>query len=221
MIILVTVVALVFLAMRLISACIAAVLAVRVMLEGDQAAVDGHEPQDAPRPGLWDPVRGPQDAPRGPQDAPGPTIDPDPDPDPATGERVLARWSSAVAVVRSGRADAVLTELTGGRRMSLVIVVRDRRSGRPDRADGAEPAAPSRSTILDTVPRPLTGPAYLGGRDDAAYLRGWDDGVDWIAEGNPMRGPSWSSAAYMTGWNDAVRALAKARCGSPIQQRVH
>lgn len=220
MIILVTVVALVFLAMRLISACIAAVLAIRVMLDRDQAAVESHGPQDAPRPSRWDPVPGPQDAPRGPQDAQtGPTIEQEQDP--ATGERVLARWASAVAVVRSPRAEAALTELTGGRRMSLVIVVRDRRSGRPVRADSAEQAAPPRSTILDTVPRPLTGPAYLGGRDDAAYLRGWDDGVDWIAEGNPVRAPSWSSAAYMTGWNDAVRAMAKARCGSPSRQLVH
>ena len=69
-----------------------------------------------------------------------------------------------------------------------------------------------RTTVLDVVPRPTTGPAYLGG-PATRPTRGWDDGVDWIPEGNPEREPSWSSAAYMTGWNDSVKAITKARCG--------
>jgi len=48
-------------------------------------------------------------------------------------------------------------------------------------------------------------------RGIGASQGGWDDGVDWIRQGNPEREPSWSSAAYMTGWNDSVKAIAKAR----------
>jgi hypothetical protein len=153
--------ALVILAVRLVVTCVAAVVAIRMSLDGDPSvAVHRRGPQDAPPFGPWDPIRGPQDAPR-PQDA---RIDP----------------------TFPGIQDApVLAKLVAKPRLS--------RTG-------------------DVVPRPTTGPAYLGGRDDAEYLRGWDDGVDWIRDGNPERAPSWSSAAYMTGWNDSIRAMAKARC---------
>lgn len=68
-----------------------------------------------------------------------------------------------------------------------------------------------RETISCTVPRPIAGPAYLGGRDDAAYLRGWDDAADWIGAGHDAEAPTWGDVAYMTGWNDAVRDIARAR----------
>lgn len=152
--------ALVILAVRLVVTCLAAVVAIRMSLEGDPSvAVRRPGPQDAPLCGPWDPTRGPQDAPR-PQDA---RIDPN-----------HPRVQDAPALPRPV-------------------------------------PKPQRSPTGDVVPRPTTGPAYLGGRDDAEYLRGWDDGVDWIRDGNPERAPSWSSAAYMTGWNDSIRAMAKAR----------
>ena len=103
--------------------------------------------------------------------------------------------------------------------MRLLITVRGVGSGMPVGTHCAEQALDERTTVLDAVPRPTTGPAYLGGRDDAAYLRGWDDGVDWIRQGNPEREPSWSSAAYMTGWNDSVKAIAKARRLSGLRGR--
>ena len=69
------------------------------------------------------------------------------------------------------------------------------------------------STILDLVPRPAGGPSYLGGRDDAAYLRGWDDAVDWIGQGNGEDAPAWGGVAYMTGWKDGVKACKAAGLG--------
>jgi hypothetical protein len=77
-----------------------------------------------------------------------------------------------------------------------------------DRAGGAD------RTVLDAVPRPVKGPPCLGGRGDAGYLRGWDDAVDWLGQGNRAQPPIWGDVAYMTGWNDASRAIAKARPGA-------
>lgn len=68
-----------------------------------------------------------------------------------------------------------------------------------------------RRTLYDTVPRPDGGPACLGGREDDAYLRGWDDAVDWVGQGHDAEAPTWGGVAYMTGWNDAVRAISGAR----------
>lgn len=68
-----------------------------------------------------------------------------------------------------------------------------------------------RETIVDAVARPDGGPAYFGGRDDAIYLRGWDDAVDWIGRGQDAKSPRWGDIAYMTGWNHALRDVAKAR----------
>ena len=186
---------LVFMAVRLIVTFIAAVVAIRMSLDdGGGVAVPRQRPQDAPPIGPWDPVRGPQDAPR-PQDA---RIDPHvPQLQDAPGSpRLLSTAPQSPPTVRW---------------MRLLITVRGVGSGMPVGTHCAEQALDERTTVLDAVPRPTTGPAYLGGRDDAAYLRGWDDGVDWIRQGNPEREPSWSSAAYMTGWNDSVKAVAKAR----------
>ena len=186
---------LVFMAVRLIVTFIAAVVAIRMSLDdGGGVAVPRQRPQDAPPIGPWDPVRGPQDAPR-PQDA---RIDPHvPQLQDAPGSpRLLSTAPQSPPTVRW---------------MRLLITVRGVGSGMPVGTHCAEQALDEGTTVLDAVPRPTTGPAYLGGRDDAAYLRGWDDGVDWIRQGNPEREPSWSSAAYMTGWNDSVKAVAKAR----------
>ncbi len=186
---------LVFMAVRLIVTFIAAVVAIRMSLDdGGGVAVPRQRPQDAPPIGPWDPVRGPQDAPR-PQDA---SIDPNVLrlQDAPGSPRLLSTAPQSPPTVRL---------------MRLLITVRGVGSGMPLGTHCAEQALDERTTVLDAVPRPTTGPAYLGGRDDAAYLRGWDDGVDWIRQGNPEREPSWSSAAYMTGWNDSVKAIAKAR----------
>ncbi len=186
---------LVFMAVRLIVTFIAAVVAIRMSLDdGGGVAVPRQRPQDAPPIGPWDPVRGPQDAPR-PQDA---RIDPHVLrlQDAPGSPRLLSTAPQSPPTVRW---------------MRLLITVRGVGSGMPVGTHCAKQAVDGRTTVLDAVPRPTTGPAYLGGRDDAAYLRGWDDGVDWIRQGNPEREPSWSSAAYMTGWNDSVKAIAKAR----------
>jgi hypothetical protein len=190
------VVALAFLAVRLVITCIATVVAIRMSLDGGgDVAAHRQGPQDAPPVGPWDPVRGPQDAPR-PQDA---LVDPR-----------VARLQDAPVLAEPAPKPRMSPTV---RWTSLLVVVRDAGSGRPVPAHRDEQVAAGPTTVLDLVPRPTTGPAYLGGRDDAAYLRGWDDGVDWILEGNPERAPSWSSAAYMTGWNDSIRAMTKARRG--------
>ena len=83
----------------------------------------------------------------------------------------------------------------------------------PEELAGDSRLTASDRMILDHLPRPVTGPACLGGRDDAAYLRGWDAGVDWIRQGNPERAASWCTVAYMTGWNDSLRTISRARRG--------
>jgi hypothetical protein len=115
--------------------------------------------------------------------------------------------------MRRGTTNAV-RELANGRRMSFV------RPGRGDRSKLAagdrtrEQAAAVEKAILEAVPRPDGGPACLGRRGDAGYLRGWDDAVDWISKGNPANAPTWGDVAYMTGWNDASRAIARAGLGA-------
>jgi hypothetical protein len=184
----------------------------------DDAQAPSAGPQDAPLDGPWPLVAGPQDARGYPQDAPLRSLgEPRPEPlpsmdvTPPTVRRAVAQLAAAV-VARQQRATLAVTELPDGR---LVLSLTVGREARPEAAAGEldeEESAPTGATILDLVPRPTSGPAYLGGRDDDAYLRGWDDGVDWVRQGNPERGPSWSSAAYMTGWNDSLRAVAKVRC---------
>ncbi len=189
---------LVFMAVRLVVTFLAALVAIRMSLDdGRGVAVTHQRPEGVPLIGPWDPVRGPQDAPR-PQDArTDPTV-PRPQDAPGSPQRGSSAPQGAPTL----------------RWLPLLIAARaGARSGMPVGTPCAEQAMAGRTTVLDVVPRPTTGPAYLGGRDDAAYLRGWDDGVDWIREGNPEREPSWSSAAYMTGWNDSVKAITKARCG--------
>lgn len=97
--------------------------------------------------------------------------------------------------------------VAAGRRMTLV---RLGRGGGAQLPAGDRMRERAEKAILSSVPRPVTGPACLGGRGDAGYLRGWDDAVDWIAKGNEANPPTWGDVAYMTGWNDATRAIAKA-----------
>ena len=94
-----------------------------------------------------------------------------------------------------------------GRRMTLVKLGR---GGGSQLSAGDRVREPAEKAILGSVPRPVTGPACLGGRGDAGYLRGWDDAVDWMGKGNEANPPTWGDVAYMTGWNDATRAIAKA-----------
>ncbi|MEP6631234.1 MAG: hypothetical protein ABJA89_12235 [Lapillicoccus sp.] len=68
-----------------------------------------------------------------------------------------------------------------------------------------------RAAVLDEVARPGGGPAHFGGRDDTAYLFGWDAAVDWIGQGQDAKAPVWGDLAYMTGWYDGVRDVATAR----------
>jgi hypothetical protein len=68
-----------------------------------------------------------------------------------------------------------------------------------------------RETVIDVLRRPDRGPACLGGRDDAAYLSGWQDAVDWIGRGQDAKAPTWGDLAYMTGWYDGVRDVAAQR----------
>jgi hypothetical protein len=75
----------------------------------------------------------------------------------------------------------------------------------------AEWRAIFRASVLEAVARPQGGPSYFGGRDDAAYLSGWDDAVDWVGQGQDARAPIWGDAAYMTGWYAGVRDVATAR----------
>ena len=84
------------------------------------------------------------------------------------------------------------------------------------RGSGGAPDAVAtfRTNVVATVARPDQGPRCLGGRDDAVYLRGWDDAVDWIGEGHDAQAPTWGDVSYMTGWNDAVRGIDRARLGS-------
>ncbi len=75
----------------------------------------------------------------------------------------------------------------------------------------AEWRAAFRASVLEAVARPTGGPSYFGGRDDAAYLSGWDAAVDWVGQGQDARAPIWGDAAYMTGWYAGVRDVATAR----------
>ena len=165
------------------------------------------------------PRRGPQDAP-GPQDATLADLtiahveeSADLLAAPSQGKPVLADVKadlvSAIAVAKGRGTTKAVRDLAAGRRLPFVKLGRDdsSASGEPMRK---RPATPDR-TILDSVPRPVGGPSYLGGREDAAYLRGWDDAVDWIGQGNQPDAPAWGGVAYMTGWNDAVKAIARAR----------
>jgi hypothetical protein len=243
MILLFAVVALVFLAVRLVALCVAAVAAVCDYLAKEDVPVaagrapsadraDGAEPRTAPVPQDAPPhapssVTGPQDARGYPQDAPldqplGEPAEParaSTEPDdtasaPPTLRQVLALLVAAVVAARSHRASLTTTEAADGRRMLTLVVDPAPETGTPVDPEVPEEPADPLTLLLAALPRPASGPAYLGGRDDDAYLRGWDDGVDWVREGNPERAPSWSSAAYMTGWNDSLRAANKIRCAA-------
>lgn len=143
--------------------------------------------------------RGPQDAPRwGPQDAVYVA--------PSLGQVE----QSVVALDPPRPAKYALPELMAD--LGAVIAVAKRWRTVNDSRD-VEARRPTDGTVLDLVPRPVGGPSYFGGRDDDAYLRGWDDGVDWISKGNQEDAPAWGGVAYMTGWKDAVKACAAAGAG--------
>lgn len=158
-------------------------------------------PQDAPSSHLGQPAWRSPAVSTGPQDAPV-----------ATG-RATASVGSTTVASRSPRwvvSSQTLEELADRLRLRL----EGRAAASDQLAADSQPQLPTADRmILDHLPRPVTGPAYLGGRDDAAYLRGWDAGVDWIAQGNPERAASWCTVAYMTGWNDSLRAISTARRG--------
>jgi SPFH domain / Band 7 family len=177
-------------------------------------------PQDAPRFGPHDAAGNPQDATGGQQESAhaGATIaqvegSVEPLDPPSHGNPVPhdlkpdLPFLSAAAIGRG--ATKAVRDLAAGRRMSFIKGGRDNGSHMADGALTREQGA-ARKTILDTVPRPVAGPACLGGRGDAGYLRGWDDAVDWLAQGNEAHPPAWGDVPYMTGWNDASRAIAKA-----------
>lgn len=128
----------------------------------------------------------------------------------STGQRVVLGWASTLAVVKGCSAARALREVNP--QMPLLRGRRDA-SGVPD-GDLSQQGAVAEGSILDSLPRPVAGPAFFGGREDAAYLRGWDDGVDGVRQGHQATGPNWGSAAYMTGWRNAVRASEKALRGS-------
>ncbi len=143
--------------------------------------------------------RGPQDAPRwGPQDA-------------VYVAPSLAQVEQSVVPLDPTRpAKYALPELKAD--LGAVLAVARKWRATKDACD-VEAGRATDGTILDLVPRPVGGPSYLGGRDDDAYLRGWDDGVDWIKQGNQEDAPAWGGVAYMTGWKDAVKACAAAGLG--------
>ncbi len=241
MILLFLVAALVFLAVRLVRLCAAALVAVTkaTVLVSTVPDTASTGPQDAPLGEPWHPMRGLQDAPGYPQDAPAKPaeclkpvepVEPIEPLEPVVGQRpasagvsgegsgpsrrrVVTQVAAAVAGTRHQGAALSLTELPDGRLVLSLTLGRD--SGSVELLSERREEAPATAggSMLDLVPRPTTGPAYLGGRDDDAYLRGWDDGIDWARQGHPERSPSWSSAAYMTGWNDSVKAVAKVRRG--------
>jgi SPFH domain / Band 7 family len=182
-------------------------------------------PQDAPRFGPHDAAGNPQDATSGQQESAraGVTIaqvegSVEPLGPPSHGKPVLPDlkadlpYTSAVAKGRG--ATKAARDFAVGRRMSFVKRGHDDGSVVPAGYLTRERGAAVRKTILDSVPRPAAGPACLGGRGNAGYLRGWDDAVDWLGQGNQAHPPTWGDVAYMTGWNDASRALAKAGLGA-------
>lgn len=186
--------------------------------------------QDAPRFGPHDAAGNPQDAVRGPHGAAQADstiaqvdgLDTPSQRQPVPPDVKAVPPSAIGAAKRLGPTKAV-RESANGRRMSFV------RQGRSDRSRGLtgslrrDREATVEKSILDSLPRPVGGPSCLGGRGDAGYLRGWDDAVDWIGQGNPANPPTWGDVAYMTGWNDATRAIAKARLGEktcPAAQAV-
>lgn len=129
-----------------------------------------------------------------------------------TGKQVVVGWAAMIAVARSGGAASALRELVVGRWMPFVVRGRVDASAVPGGDLTQQRVAAVERAILDALPRPVAGPAYFGGREDAGYFRGWDDGVG-IPRGNQATGPSWGSAAYMTGWRDPLRAIERARRG--------
>jgi hypothetical protein len=156
-----------------------------------------HGPQDAPWWGPQDAAGSAQDARRGPQDA-------------VRIDLPVAHLEEPVALDPPRRAKFMLPELKADLGVALTVV---KRRGAPKAGRDVAAGRQVENTILDLVPRPAGGPSYLGGRDDAAYLRGWDDAVDWIGQGHGEDAPAWGGVAYMTGWKDAVKALAAARRG--------
>lgn len=117
-------------------------------------------------------------------------------------------WAATSAGATSRGVIKALQEFAAGHRMPWGTRGRQDASGASVGNLTRQSAIPVERTILDSLPRPLGGPAYFGGREDAVYLCGWDDAVDGIRRGNEATGPRWGSAAYMTGWNHAVRASA-------------
>ncbi len=159
--------------------------------------------------GPHDAAAGPQDARCGPQDSAPADLDSHTRslsaPSAHTGDPTLL--STAVL----WRVTDALREAAAAHLMPTTKVGRDDGSQVLAGKAGTEWVAAFREAIVDRIPRPEAGPACLGGRDGAVYMRGWDDAVDWIGQGHDAKGPSWGDVAYMTGWNDAVRDVARAR----------
>jgi hypothetical protein len=176
--------------------------------------IDG--PQDAPLPVRRPAAPGGPALPDSPQDAVTAVV---------TNEPVAESAEPSVVVVDSalakGRGTAIALRDFAARRLTpLTNSGRGGSSGAPGVDSTREEAGSRETSVLDSVLRPVRGPAYLGGRDDDVYLRGWDDAFDGARRGNRTNLPCWGSAAYMTGWNDAERAIAKARVAESLLRGV-
>jgi hypothetical protein len=177
--------------------CVRAATVVGILMRAPDLFQDAQDAPDAAR-------GGPEDTPGGPQD----TVPTDSDP-------VVSPVGSGDPT--SATAGALLREVTrvvvelAARRLLAAEAVANGDGATPTTDPRSEWLAALRETIIASVPRPESGPACLGGRDDDAYLRGWDDAVDWVSQGRDAQPPTWGGVAYMTGWNDAVRHIGLAR----------
>jgi len=176
------VIAVVWLAVRLVAL-------VRMVASAPDDEFRWQDCQDAPAAGSGTTRSVPQDARPDLQDST------------PTADLGVAVWRVLVEVARE----------LAARRLTLAETLREDGSPAPTGDPRREWLAALRETIADSVPRPDGGPACLGGREDDAYLRGWDDAVDWISQGRDAASPTWGGVAYMTGWNDAVRDVGRAR----------
>lgn len=183
---------------------------VRLMTEVQDPEPEQSGPQDAPGPGSLTAWVVPQDVRTDLQDAP-PTDRAEPRPGASVPAPSDPSWLVVTTLWRE------LTDVLGEiaeRRQVLAEAIREDVEPEPARDPRAEWVAALHATITETVPRPAAGPAYLGGREDDAYLHGWDDAVDWISHGHDARAPTWGGVAYLTGWHDGVRAVGRARRGA-------
>lgn len=178
-----------------------------------EAEPEGQQPGSRERASTSGAGGSPQDAPFAPQDAvPGSRSEPEPSTASAPGMTFEPPAVIAMALWRE--VNGAVRELADSRR-------RRSASARVAGGDAATDGKPSvewltalHASIFDSVVRPVGGPPCLGGREDTAYLRGWDDAVDWLGRGHDAQAPTWAGVAYMTGWKDAVREVDRARRGA-------